>query len=166
MAPRKEDAFLYFYGHVRAARSRSRGHVNKMVRTVKIMVFQAIANSCIILSKGGMNLSMQENLAVILRAYMRMMRYSQTKFANVLEISRSALQSYLKAEGNPSIETVEKMARHMGFDPALLLTSRIQQELHDLLENIVPQMAAMTPKDQSRFIELFTEIMLLLPDTK
>lgn len=111
-------------------------------------------------------MSMQENLAVILRAYMRMMRYSQTKFANVLEISRSALQSYLKAEGNPSIETVEKMARHMGFDPALLLTSRIQQELHDLLENIVPQMAAMTPKDQSRFIELFTEIMLLLPDTK
>ena len=52
-------------------------------------------------------MGIRNNLAAALRFVMIIKHLTLAEFAEKLEISRSALQEYLKMRGNPSIATVE-----------------------------------------------------------
>lgn len=109
---------------------------------------------------------MQENLAAVLRAFMKAEGYTLSEFADKLEISRSTLQEYLKAQGNPCIAMVEQLAQKMGIDPAVLLTSRGQSEISGMLLERIPQVSAMDVDEKRHLIELVSEMVLILSDSR
>lgn len=73
-------------------------------------------------------MGIQHNIATVIRAVMTERQMTLTQFSAELEISRSALQNYLREEGNPSIATVEHLARKLDVDPEVLLTGVFQQD--------------------------------------
>ena len=60
-------------------------------------------------------MSIRENLAKNLKEIMKERKMSLDEFADLLGISRSMLQVYLKAEGNPRLDTLEEIAKKLGI---------------------------------------------------
>lgn len=59
---------------------------------------------------------------------MKERKMSLDEFADLLGISRSMLQVYLKAEGNPSIKTLEYMADKLGISAFDLIGAPPREE--------------------------------------
>ncbi len=141
------------------------GHTGKTVRRAHITAFLSAVDFCIILSKGGITISIQENLAASIRLMMDMKQKSLTEFSEELEISRSMLQEYLKGKGNPSIATIEHLASKLDVDPTVLLTGMLGLEQTECvlpLLSIIQNVAGMEKEQQLRFAELFLEMVQLL----
>ena len=66
-------------------------------------------------------MSLQENMAASIRAIMKNRHKSLSEFSAELGISRNALYNYLRGRGNPSIATLEHMAKNLGVSPAALM---------------------------------------------
>ena len=58
-------------------------------------------------------MSIRENLAKNLKEIMKERKMSLDEFADLLGISRSILQVYLKCEGNPRLDTLEEIAKKL-----------------------------------------------------
>ena len=81
------------------------------VRYAHITVFHSAVDFCIILSKGGITISIQENLAASIRFMMEVRRQSLTEISEKAEISRSMMQEYVKARGNRFAELFLEMVQ-------------------------------------------------------
>ena len=66
-------------------------------------------------------MGLQENIAAAMRAVMERRGKSLSDFSEELGISRNALHDYLRGRGNPSIATLEHIARKLEIDPAALV---------------------------------------------
>lgn len=109
-------------------------------------------------------MSIQENLAAAIRLMMDVQHKSLTEFSEEMEISRSMLQEYLKARGNPSIATIEHLAEKLGVDPSVLLTGMLglEQQEHALpILCIIQKVAELDEVRRVRFAELFLEMVRL-----
>ena len=73
-------------------------------------------------------MGIQHNMATIIRFVMQQRQKTLAEFSEELEISRSALQAYLREEGNPSIATVEHLARKLDMDPVVLVSGLAQPD--------------------------------------
>ena len=58
-------------------------------------------------------MSIRENLAKNLKEITKERKMSLDEFADLLGISRSMLQVYLKGEGNPRLDTLEEIAKKL-----------------------------------------------------
>ncbi len=67
-------------------------------------------------------MALQKNLADSMAAIRTERKKSLSEFAEELSISRSSLQDILKGKGNPTLSTVELIARQLEVDPLLLLS--------------------------------------------
>lgn len=109
-------------------------------------------------------MGMQQNMADTMRFIMEQSDKSLTEFSEELEISRSTLQEYLKARGNPTIAMVEHLAEKLEIDPAILLTGLIsldQRGVILLLLNMVQGLSELPEPKKFRFAELLGEMVQL-----
>ena len=135
------------------------------VRYAHITVFHSAVDFCIILSKGGITISIQENLAASIRFMMEVRRQSLTEISEKAEISRSMMQEYVKARGNPSLATIEHLAEKLDVDPAALLTGMLGMEQTECalpLLGVIQQVAELDQEQRIRFAELFLEMVQIL----
>lgn len=66
-------------------------------------------------------MDIRENIAATLNEEMKRRNLSIDKFATLLTIAKSSLQKYLKGEGNPSLETLELIAKKLDLSMGELL---------------------------------------------
>ena len=66
-------------------------------------------------------MSMIDNLAHTMRKYMEQRNQNTAGFSEELEIARSTLRQYIEGKGNPSLGTVEHIARKLEIDPISLV---------------------------------------------
>lgn len=135
------------------------------VRYAHITVFHSAVDFCIILSKGGITISIQENLAASIRFMMEVRRQSLTEISEKAEISRSMMQEYVKARGNPSLATIEHLAEKLDVDPTALLTGMLGMEQTECalpLLGVIQQVAELDQEQRIRFAELFLEMVQIL----
>ncbi|MDE7055307.1 MAG: helix-turn-helix domain-containing protein [Oscillospiraceae bacterium] len=109
-------------------------------------------------------MGMRNNLAAALRFVMIIKHLTLAELAEKLEISRSALQDYLKVRGNPSIAMVEHLAQKMGIKPSVLLTDKSLEEFFALLLDAFPEVSETDEMRKLRFIELAAEMEQFLSD--
>ena len=76
-------------------------------------------------------MSLQENMAASIRAIMKNRHKSLSEFSAELGISRNALYNYLRGRGNPSIATLEHMAKNLGVSPAALMLGEMKAYYYD-----------------------------------
>lgn len=110
-------------------------------------------------------MSMQDNLARMLRKFMKKNHLTYANCAKLLQISSSALQSYLKGTGNPEIGTIEHLAQRMGIDPAVLLTGEEPGQAGLPLPRPVTYTMDQAQK-ADYLMELALELSRLLPENK
>ena len=109
-------------------------------------------------------MSLQENMAAVIRDAMRRNNKSLSEFSEELGISRNALYDYSKGEGNPTFSTLEHIAERMGIHPAALVLGvfdRDRQEISRLLLDTVQSVAELTEEKRLRFAKLFLEMVKL-----
>lgn len=110
-------------------------------------------------------MSIQENMADMLRAKRKLSGQSIVEWAEELQISQSTLQEYMRGNGNPTVKMVEHLADKMGIDPLVLLSGDIEPEQRQtallLLETIQAVSVLPQPK-RIRFAEQFLELVQLL----
>ena len=74
-------------------------------------------------------MALRKNLADSMAAIRTERKKSLSEFAEELSISRSSLQDILKGKSNPTLSTVELIAKQLEVDPLLLLSCS-KSEMH------------------------------------
>lgn len=109
-------------------------------------------------------MSIQENLASIIRLMMENQKKSLTEFSEELEISRSMLQDYLRAEGNPCIATIEHLGKKLNVEPSVLLTGQVDGSSTEIILQLlgtIKEIAVLDETKKTRFAELLMEMVKL-----
>lgn len=109
-------------------------------------------------------MSMQENVARMMRAFQTAENKSTAAFSEELEISRSTLQSYLNGTGNPSVSMLEHIAQKLAVDPVVLVSDAFSGERADRLLLVMQTMnalAALSEEKRKSLAELFVQIAAL-----
>ena len=71
---------------------------------------------------------LRQNLASALNTIKIAQGLTLTEFADELEISRSHLQVYLKGDGNPTVNTIEHLAKRLNVSPIDLIAPTTPEE--------------------------------------
>lgn len=128
------------------------------------MEFISNVEPCRIMAKGGPDMNLNEGLAVSIRTIMQRKRLSLTEFAEELDISRTALYGYTKGEGNPSMATIDHIARRLGISPAVLangLAELDHREIALLLLDTVQGVAELPEEKRLQMAEHFLAMVKL-----
>ena len=105
-------------------------------------------------------MSLQENMAASIRAIMKNRHKSLSEFSAELGISRNALYNYLR--GNPSIATLEHMAKNLGVSPAALMLGVFDTDRRQVMLTLLGTIGGMAdlPEDKRlRIAELLLEVV-------
>lgn len=109
-------------------------------------------------------MGIQQNMADTIRMIMTLREKTLDELAEELEISRSTLQEYIKARGNPTALMIEHLAKKLDIDPAVLMTGLLdlnRREIVLLLLNSIQALAELPEGKRIRFAELFLEMVHL-----
>ena len=109
-------------------------------------------------------MGIQDNMAEIMRLIKESKGKSIVDFSEELEISPTTLQEYLKAGGNPTVKTIEHLAKKMGVDPLALISGKVdpeQYEITRIMLNTIEEVSGLSQPKRVRFAELFLELVQL-----
>lgn len=109
-------------------------------------------------------MSIQENMADMLRAKRKLSGQSINEWADELGIAPSTLQDYLKGNGNPTVKMVEHLGEKMGINPVALLSGDIEPEQIQtvlLLLDTIQAVSILPQPKRFRFAEQFLELVQL-----
>lgn len=109
-------------------------------------------------------MSIQENMADMLRAKRKLSGQSINEWADELGIAPSTLQDYLKGNGNPTVKMVEHLGEKMGINPVALLSGDIEPEQIQtvlLLLDTIQAVSILPQPKRLRFAEQFLELVQL-----
>lgn len=73
-------------------------------------------------------MTLQKNLANVMKAIQTSRKLSIADFSEELGISRSSLQKLLNGNGNPRMDTVEHIAKRLKTNPTTLLSCSFTEE--------------------------------------
>lgn len=103
---------------------------------------------------------LQKNLSSIMKMIYADRHQTLDEFSEELGISRTSLQKILKGTSNPTMDTIEQIAKELQVDPSELLfpldanTSSIARIIH--------KVSCLDPEQQQLFMMRFGEIVRLL----
>lgn len=107
---------------------------------------------------------LSQNLSFFLSIVQAEQGLTLSELAQKLGIARSSLQKMLLGEGNPRLDTVERMAKKLNVDPALpLACSRSEQQLEalSLLLEFLRMATGLPPDRRRKLAELLPELTQL-----
>ena len=109
-------------------------------------------------------MSLSENMAAFFRAFMDRNHKSLARIQEDLDISRNSLYAYSRGEGNPTISTVEYIAKKLNVDPASIMLGVYDPDGEEIsmgLLRTVRGVAELSEEDRRQFTELFMEMVRL-----
>ena len=109
-------------------------------------------------------MSIQDNMADMLRAKRKLSGQSIEEWAEELGIAQSTLQEYMKGNGNPTVKMVEHLADNLGIDPIALMSGNMEPEQRQtvlLLLDTIQAVSVLPKSKRLRFAELFLELTQL-----
>ena len=109
-------------------------------------------------------MSIQDNMADMLRAKRKLSGQSIEEWAEELGIAQSTLQEYMKGNGNPTVKMVEHLAEQLEIDPIALISGKIESEQYEIILLMLDTVHAVSDLPQPRrlkFAELFLELVQL-----
>ncbi len=107
---------------------------------------------------------LSQNLSFFLSVVQAEEGLNLSELAQKLGVARSSLQKMLLCQGNPRLDTVERMARKLNVDPSLLLVcSRNEQQLEalSLLLEFLRMATGLSPDRRRKLAELLPELTQL-----
>lgn len=110
-------------------------------------------------------MGMMENMARTMRIYMEQKNKSAAAFSEELEIARSTLLQYIEGKGNPSLHTVEHIARKLEIDPLTLVSGKqSQKDISAAAYVLQASMLAteLSPEDRRSLFDSFEKVVSLL----
>ena len=114
-------------------------------------------------------MSLRENLARFLRAYMEKNKISASKLQTMLDISHNSMYDYINATGNPTFSTVEYIAEKLDVTPVDITLGVYDpdgQKLSELLLTAVWSVSELPQEVQHKFVLLFIREVMELWDEK
>lgn len=114
--------------------------------------------------KEGDFVIIQQNMANVIRAVKEVNAKSLSEFSEELEISRSTLQSYLSGKGNPSADTMERLAEKLGLDVTFLVSGAFAGSQLRVLLRLLDTLGLvfhLSPVCRLRFAQLLLEMVQL-----
>lgn len=108
-------------------------------------------------------MGLQENMAEYIRKVMSREKKSFSEFSEELGISRNSLYGYSTGAGNPTLATLDQIARKMDVSPAVILglSALDQKEALQLILSAIQDVKELTEEKRLRFAELFLEMVEL-----
>ncbi|MCD7845645.1 MAG: helix-turn-helix domain-containing protein [Oscillospiraceae bacterium] len=109
-------------------------------------------------------MDIQKNIANVIRTLKESRGISIAEFSEELEISCSALQTYLSGSGNPNATTIEHLARKLGVDVSVLVSGALSDRQFEVLLKMMDNfklLYQLSPAQRRRFAELLLEMLLL-----
>lgn len=106
-------------------------------------------------------MGMQQNVARMMREFKAQRQVSLEEFSKELEISRSTLQDYLSGKGNPSVRTLDHIARKLDVDPLILVSGTFQPtqvNIVMMLFRTTKQVVAMPAEKRHELVTLIVRI--------
>lgn len=106
-------------------------------------------------------MGMQQNVARMMREFKAQRQVSLEEFSKELEISRSTLQDYLSGKGNPSVRTLDHIARKLDVDPLILVSGTFQPtqvNIVMMLFRTTKQVVAMPAEKRHELVALIVQI--------
>ncbi len=106
-------------------------------------------------------MGMQQNVARMMREFKEQRQVSLEEFSKELEISRSTLQDYLSGKGNPSVRTLDHIARKLDVDPLILVSGTFQPtqvNIVMMLFRTTKQVVAMPAEKRHELVTLIVRI--------
>ena len=94
-------------------------------------------------------MGIRENMGEYLKCYMERENKTLEELSEQLQVARLSLQKYIKGEGNPSVETIEHIAKRTGTDVFEIIGSGINRGGDEA-------------EDMERLIEGCREVMVLM----
>lgn len=106
---------------------------------------------------------LQKNLSNSMKFIKASRHQSVTEFSEELGIARSSLQTILKGDSNPRIDTIECIAERLHIHPLLLLSA---EESHldsaILVAETLQAISLLDSEQKIRFLDLFQELVQIL----
>ena len=140
---------------------------NKTVHFFFKQAFIPMGLFCIILSKEVVSMGIQKNMADMMNIIKQKKGISMVDFSEELEISCSALQDYLNAQGNPTIQMVEHLAYKLGLDPITLMAGLFEPDQVKILLILLDSLQGLShlsPQKRRKFAELLQQMIQLWDD--
>lgn len=113
-------------------------------------------------------MGIQQNMADMMNIVKRKRGISVVEFSEELGISCSALQEYLNAQGNPTVQMVEHIARKLELDPIALIAGLFEPDqikiLLLLLES-TQELSRLPQPKKRKFAELLQQMVQLWEDS-
>ena len=95
----------------------------------------------------------QIHLKIYARKLRRLKNISQTEFAEMLDISVSALSKIERGVNSPRVITAEAIAEHLDISLGRLLSSKNTADKQDYIDEIIEQISVMDVCDIESIIE-------------
>lgn len=112
-------------------------------------------------------MDLQKNFSNSIKFIKASRNKSITDFSEELGIARSSLQTILKGDANPTIDTVEFIASRLQMDPLILLsTEKTYTDSAMLIAEAIRTVALLDNEQRQRFLTLFQEMVQLLGEVK
>ncbi len=95
-------------------------------------------------------MKIQENIAATIQLLLKEKGLTLVEASDELGISRTALQSYVKADSNPRADTIELIAEKLGISPAELVSGTpeadipCREKIHPLFEPFIENMVRLS----------------------
>ena len=109
-------------------------------------------------------MEIKQNMSKVMCALKKESRKSMSELSDDLQISRSALQDYLSGKGNPSVNTIEHLAKRLGVNTSFLVSGAFSEDqlgiLFELLGTI-ESLSVLSPENRLRFAHLLLDMVLL-----
>lgn len=108
-------------------------------------------------------MDLKENLAKFLRAFMKANRISVSQLQRKLDISHNSLYAYLNGTGNPTISTIEYIAKKLNVAPSMIMLGVYDpdnQEISSLIPITVQGISELPWERQLRLVLRFIQAVI------
>lgn len=112
-------------------------------------------------------MDLRANMATFFRRFAKKRGLSIAKLQIIAAVSRNTLYAYIRGEGNPTLSTLEHLARNLGVDPVAILLGIYDPDSNEfsvLLLNTIRGVSELPQDEQQRFLRQFIREMSRLWD--
>ena len=109
-------------------------------------------------------MEIKQNMSKVMCALKKESRKSMSELSDDLQISRSALQDYLSGKGNPSVNTIEHLAKRLGVDASFLISGAFSEDQLGILFHLlgtIESLSKLPPEKRRCFAELLLKMVKL-----
>ena len=110
-------------------------------------------------------MEIHNNMAEAIQAYKELTGKSFSECAAEFDVSLTSIKEYAAGRGNPSVETIERMASRMGIDVAFFISGAYSKNQLTVLKKLLDMLGLLkelSPMNRVKFVEMLDIMVVLL----